>query len=50
MWLQQEPCLDNWQDKIEQVESLMVSDVEYEVLCSQHNNIYHSRYSHSISS
>ncbi|KAI1399046.1 Alpha/Beta hydrolase protein [Hypoxylon fuscum] len=30
MWLQQEPGLDHWQDRVEQVETLMVSDVEYE--------------------
>ena len=36
MWLQREPCLDNWQDRTEQIESLMVSDVEYEVLYSGH--------------
>ncbi|POR33557.1 Carboxylic ester hydrolase [Tolypocladium paradoxum] len=30
LWLQQEPGLQDWQDRTEQVEALMVSDVEYE--------------------
>ena len=37
MWLQQEPGLDNWEDRAEQVDALMVSDVEYEVRYSDTN-------------
>lgn len=40
MWLQQEPGLDHWQDRVEQVETLMVSDVEYEVRNSEYNSVY----------
>lgn len=33
MWLQQTPELEGWEDRTERVDSLLVSDVEYEVSC-----------------
>ncbi|KAK7419282.1 hypothetical protein QQX98_003434 [Neonectria punicea] len=30
MWLQQEPCLDDWESRLEPVDALMISDVEFE--------------------
>lgn len=31
MWIQEEPELDNWETRIEQVDELMIGDTEYEV-------------------
>lgn len=31
MWLQQDSDLEGWEDRTEQVDALLVSDVEYEV-------------------
>lgn len=33
MWLQEEPSLNGWQERVETVEAVLVGDVEYEV-CS----------------
>jgi hypothetical protein len=34
MWLQQDPELEGWEGRMEQADSLLVSDVEYEVSTS----------------
>lgn len=31
MWLQEEPELQNWESRLEQVDGLMIGDTEYEV-------------------
>ena len=31
LWIQQEAGLDDWENRMEQVDALLVSDVEYEV-------------------
>lgn len=33
MWIQEEPDLENWETRLEQVDELMIGDTEYEV-CS----------------
>ena len=31
MWLQEEPDLDDWENRTENIDGIMISDVEYEV-------------------
>lgn len=31
MWIQEEPELENWEKRLEQVDELMIGDTEYEV-------------------